>query len=523
VNALNVIGALLVAGLLGVLAVVALAPGSAPTANDTLLVGLSEEPRSLDPHTTTASSDFRVAVNLYEGLTRFETGTLTPGPGLAKRWKVSNEGKQYTFFLRRGVRFHDGTPFDARAVKFNFDRMLDKRHPYHHTGPFPLAFFFEQVKSVDVVDSHTVRFTLDEPFAPLLANLAYPTGMLVSPAAVIRYQKEFGRHPVGTGPFRFARWDAGQRVVLARNEQYHQGAPVLRRVIFRPVADPMTRVAELRASGLDLVPELSPDNARWFRDAPGFHVAEAAGPHLWFLILNTNKAPFNDVRVRRAVNLAVDKQALVNDVLQETASVAAGPIAKAFGAHAGEVVPYPHDPARARQLLAEAGVEAGQRLAFAAPESGSGMLAPMQMATAIQADLERIGFDVEIESYEWNSYLTLVNAGLERFDMAAMAWMTSDPDTLPFLALRSRALPPKGFNSGWYRNPALDELLVAARGESDPRARAAIYARVQRIVHDDAPWLFVASWKQNVVAQSAVQGLKLEPSFQLHLEGVHKQ
>jgi peptide/nickel transport system substrate-binding protein len=107
--------------------------------------------------------------------------------------------------------------------------------------------------------------------------------------------------------------------------------------------------------------------------------------------------------------------------------------------------------------------------------------------------------------------------------MAAMAWMTSDPDTLPFLALRSRALPPKGFNSGWYRNPALDELLVAARGESDPRARAAIYARVQRIVHDDAPWLFVASWKQNVVAQSAVQGLKLEPSFQLHLEGVHKQ
>ncbi len=522
-HALKLIAALLSVGAAGLAGVVATHADESKSVSDVLVVALDAEPRSLDPHTTTAASDFRVAVNVYEGLTRFKAGTLEPGPALARRWEVSDEGTQYTFYLRPDVRFHDGTPFDADAVKFNFDRMLDKAHPYHDTGPFPLAFFFERVQSVIVVDPLTVRLELDEAFAPLLANLAYPTGLMVSPQAVRSWGKEVARHPAGTGPFLFATWDAGHRIVLSRNDDYWAARASTAKLIFRPIADPMTRVAELAAGSVDLAVELSPDNVAYFRGAPGFDVEEVAGPHLWFLLLNTNEPPFDDVRVRRAVNLAVDKQALVTQVLQDTAEVAAGPIAKAFGPSSGAIEPYPHDPDRARQLLSDAGVQVGTKLRFLVPQGGSGMLAPVAMATAIQADLAAVGLDVTIESLEWSSYLTKVNAGLTDAHMAEMAWMTNDPDTLPFLALRSEARPPKGFNSGWYENDEVDRLLLAARRSTDVSERAALYARVQQLVHDDAPWLFVASWRQNVVLSDRVLGLQLEPSFLLTLDRVRKR
>ena len=522
-HALKLIGALLALGGLGLVVVAARAPAHQRPPNDTLLVGLSAEPRSLDPHTTTASSDFRVLTNVYEGLARFEPGTLTPGPSLAEHWSISKDGTQYTFFLKQGVSFHDGTAFDAEAVKFNFDRMLRKDHPYHDTGPFPLAFFFERIVEVEVVDRLTVRFSLDEPFAPLLANLAYPTGLMVSPAAVKRDERNFSRHPVGTGPFELVDWDSGRRIALGRYSGYHGQPAKLRRVIFRPIGDPMTRVAELRAGSVGLVPELSPDNVQWFRQAPGFRVVEAAGPHLWFVILNTKRPPFDDKRVRQAVNYAVDKRALVARVLQHTATVAAGPIPSAFGAYAGDVEPYPYDPAHARRLLGEAPPKLDDPLVLAVPQSGSGMLAPVQMATAIQANLAAVGLKVEIETYEWNSYLTHVNAGLDETHMAEMAWMTNDPDTLPFLALRAAAHPPHGFNSGWYENREVDELLLQARRETDVERRISAYARVQRLIHEDAPWLFVASWKQNVVARADVQGVALEPSFLLYLAGVSRR
>ena len=523
VHALKWIGvALLAAGTL-VVGLVAGGFGIAPARTDVLVVGLDSEPRSLDPHATTRASDFRVLVNVYEGLVRYRQGTLTPEPGLARHWTISADATEYVFELRPGIRFHDGTPCDAAAIKFNFDRMLDDAHPYHDTGPFPLSFFFEQVREVEVLDPLRVRFELNEPFAPLLANLAYPTGLIVSPAAVRRLGRGIGRQPVGTGPYRFSHWHAGRHIVLERNSAYHAQTAKLSRLVFRTVSDPMTRVAELRAKFIDVVPELMPDSVQWFQEAPDFEVAQAPGPHLWFLILNTRRPPFDDVRVRRAVNLAVDKHALVSNVLQHTASVAAGPIAEAFGAAAGDVEPYPYDPHLARQLLTQAGLDEGASLTLAVPTGGAGMLAPVQMATAIQADLAGVGLEVNIQTFEWNSYLTRVNEGLDDIDMAAMAWMTNDPDTLPFLALRTNAHPPAGFNSGWYSNQQVDRLLARARATSTRDERAALYATVQRIVHDDAPWLFVASWKQNIVSRKGLSGLRVEPSFLLYLDQVYQR
>ncbi|MEN3791653.1 ABC transporter substrate-binding protein [Fulvimarina sp. MAC3] len=514
----------LLAAAIAAIGLMTTAPANAQSDPNVLLVGQIAEPKSLDPQAVTAVNDFRILVNIYDGLVRFKKGTLEVEPALATDWTISADGTTYTFNLREGVTFQDGTPFNAEAVKFTFDRMLKDDHPFHDTGPFPLAFFFSSVDTVTAIDDTTVEFKLKEPFAPFLSNLAYPTGLIVSPAAVQQYGADFGRHPVGTGAFKFEEWQANQRVVVSKFPDFWEGAPDLEVVVFRPVGDANTRVAEMLSGGLDLMVEVPPDSLRTFEDDPNFKVYEEAGPHLWFLILNTKEGPFADKKVRQAVNYAIDKEAIVENVLQGTAEVAAGPIPPAFAwANDGSVEPYPHDPEKAKQLIAEAGAD-GAELTFYVAEGGSGMLDPVAMATAIQADLAEVGLKANIETYEWNTFLSNVNPGLEgKADMAEMAWMTNDPDTLPFLALRSDALPSEGgFNSGYYSNPKVDKLLDAARRTTDQDERAEYYNQVQQIVHDDAPWAFVANWKQNAVTRADVQNFSLEPSFLLILKDVSK-
>lgn len=215
-----------------------------------LVVGQVAEPQSLDPQVATAANDSRILVNIYDGLVRNAPGSLTIEPALASRWDISPDGRRYTFHLREGVTFQDGTPFNAGAVKFTFERMLNKQHPYYHTGPFPLSFFFSSIDTITTPDAQTVVFTLKQPFAPLLSNLATPAGLIVSPAAVKKYDKDVGRHPVGTGAFRFDEWQANQRVVLTANKDYWDGAPKLEAVVFRPITDGNTRTAEMLSGGL---------------------------------------------------------------------------------------------------------------------------------------------------------------------------------------------------------------------------------------------------------------------------------
>ncbi len=514
---------LLAAGTALALTVGTLTGAQAQTPPGVLIVGQIAEPKALDPAAVTAVNDFRILMNVYDGLVRYKDGTLEVEPALATDWTISEDGTVYTFTLREGVSFHDGSAFNAEAVKFNFDRMLNEDHPYHDTGPFPLAFFFSAVETVEAVDDLTVKFTLNAPYAPFLSNLAYPTGLIVSPAAVEEFGSDFGRNPSGTGAFKFAEWRSNEAVVIEANPDYWDGAPELQAVVFRPITDANTRTAEMLAGGIDLMVEVPPVALSEFQGAE-YSVHEQAGPHVWFLILNAKEGPFADKKVRQAANYAVNKKALVDDVLEGTAAVAAGPTPPAFAwAYNEALEPYPYDPDKARALLAEAGAE-GAELTFFVTEGGSGMLDPIAMGTAIQADLEAVGFDVKIETYEWNTFLGEVNPGLEgKADMAEMAWMTNDPDTLPFLALRTAAWPDQGgFNSGYYSNPEVDELLEAARVATDQDERARLYKEMQTIVQEDAPWVFVANWKQNAVTSDRVEGFSLQPSFFLLLDDVVK-
>lgn len=388
--------AMLAAGAATALALSPLAV-QAQTPDDVLIVGQIAEPKALDPAAVTAVNDFRILMNVYDGLVRYKDGTLEVEPSLATSWDISEDGTVYTFALRDGVTFHDGSAFNADAVKFNFDRMLDENHPFHNTGPFPLSFFFSAVENVEVVDDMTVRFALNAPYAPFLSNLAYPTGLIVSPAAVEQHGAEFGRNPSGTGAFKFAEWRSNEAVVVEANPDHWDGAPELQAVVFRPITDANTRTAEMLAGGIDLMVEVPPVALGEFQGET-YTVHEQAGPHVWFLILNAKEGPFADVRVRQAANYAINKEAIVNDVLEGTAEVAAGPTPPAFAwAYNESLEPYPYNPDKARELIAEAGAE-GAELTFFVTEGGSGMLDPVAMGTAIQADLSAVGFDVKIET-----------------------------------------------------------------------------------------------------------------------------
>ncbi|WP_269581547.1 ABC transporter substrate-binding protein [Roseibium sp. Sym1] len=506
-------------------AFLAFAPqAQAQTPPNVLVVGQIAEPKSLDPHAVTAVNDFRILVNLYDGLVRYKDGTLEVEPSLAESWTISDDGKTYTFKLKEGVTFHDGSPFNAEAVKFNFDRMLKEDHPFHDTGPFPLSFFFSTVEEVIAEDDTTVTFKLSAPYAPFLSNLAYPTGLIVSPEAVKQHGKDFGRNPSGTGAYKFGEWIANSKMVAVRNDDYWDGAPDLEALIYRPITDANTRIAEMLSGGLDVMVEVPPDSLQQFKDDSTFKVLEQAGPHVWFLILNAKEAPFDNKAARQAANYAINKKALVENILQGTAEVAAGPTPPAFAwAYNEGLEPYPYDPEKAKELLKEAGYN-GEEVTFYVTEGGSGMLDPIAMGTAIQADLQAVGMNVKIETYEWNTFLGKVNPGLEgKAGMAEMAWMTNDPDTLPFLALRTEAMPDKGgFNSGYYSNAKVDELLEKAREVTDQGERAKLYKEMQEIVQEDAPWVFVANWKQNAVTKASVEDFKLQPSFFLMLQDVKK-
>jgi peptide/nickel transport system substrate-binding protein len=275
--------------------------------SEILVVGQIAEPKALDPSTVTAVNDFRILVNVYEGLVRYADGSLAVEPALATDWTISDDGLTYTFNLREDVEFHDGTPFNAEAVKFNFDRMLNEDHPYYDTGPFPLSFQLNAIQRTEVVDEFTVRLHLDQPYAPLLSNLAYPIGLLVSPEAVREHEGELGRNPVGTGPYQFVGWESNRHVTVEANPNYWGPEPGVDQIIFRPITDGNTRVNEMLAGNLDLMVEVPPDSLTTFEDNADFTVYEQAGPHVWFLILNLRDEPFNDKRMRQAVNYAVDK------------------------------------------------------------------------------------------------------------------------------------------------------------------------------------------------------------------------
>lgn len=480
----------------------------------TLVVNLVAEPVSMDPAQVTDVNSNRIHYNMFDTLIGWELDGFTLAPRLATSWEISDDGTAYTFYLRDDVYFHDGNKLTADAVKFTFERILDEDHPYYYTGPFPFASsYYGPIEEIEIVDDYTVTFHLAHEFAPFLNNLTTTVGGIVSPEAVKEHGENFGRYGVGSGPFMLENWQRGVRVTLAKNPDYWGEPPHVERVVIEPVVEPLVRVIKLITGEADIIADVDPDSMDTLAQDPNIEVMQQLGPHIWYVGLNLMEPPFDDVRVRQAVNYAVNKEVIVNDILKGTGESATQILAPVFDGHNPDVVGYPYNPEKARELLEEAGYGEGLHMQFIIPESGSGMQSPVAMATAIQGYLRDVGITCNIQIMEWGAFLNEVNPGAKgKHEMWALSWMTltGDPDMPLTNLLSSKSIPY--FNSGYYDNPYVTEQLEVAVMTTDPEERNKIYQELQEVITQDAPYIFVNWAKQTAAHRSNVTGFMLHPS-----------
>jgi peptide/nickel transport system substrate-binding protein len=488
-----------------------------PNGQKVIVIGLQAEPGTMDAHQVTDYNTSRTAMELYDQLVQFKDESTALEPGLASKWDVSDDGLEYIFTLREDITFHDGTPFNADAVKFSFDRQIDPNHPHHNTGTFAYAdYTFSMIDRVEVLGEFEVKFILEYAYAPFLSNMAMHAASIVSPAAVETYGADFSNNPVGTGPFKFVSWNPGVEIILEKNEDYFKGAPKLDRLIFRSIVEDQTRLAELEAGKLDLIVNIPPDDLARLRGEAGLNIVEQAGMHIWWTALNAQKEPFNNVLVRQAMNHAVNKEAIVNEILLGTGELANSPVPPVVWGHNPQVKNYDYNPEKAKELLTEAGYPDGFAVTYWVPESGSGMQQPRTMAAAIQSDLAQVGIDVTIQTLEWGAYLDKLFVSLEEneMDMHQLSWIgdNGDPDNFLYALLGSEQWPTAGFNASFYKNDEVDTLLKEARVTFDQTERADMYNKAQELIMEDAPWILINHEKQIVITKGSVKNFKLHPT-----------
>ena len=513
-------GSVLIVGLLSA-SFLSNAPGYAQRTDETIVVDHEAEVPNLDPAQSLGLHSLRVTRLVNETLVVPQPTTTEVMPWLATGWTVSPDGLQWTFTLRQNVRFQDGTPFDANAVKYTYDRVVDPNHPAHALGAWSfLRVYLAPIKSIEVVNPQTVRFHLKEPNSALLTYLSIPNAGVISPAAQQRWGKEFASHPVGTGPYTLKSWERGVRLILERNDEYWGAKGKAKTIVFRPVPEDQTRISDLLAGGADVILPVLPDAVSRIEHNPSTGIVRQRGLTFWYVALNLQKKPFDNVKVRRALNYAVNKEAIVRDVLKNTGVVATEPLLPSSWGYAPNAQVYPYDPAKAKALLHEAGYPAGFSATFWVPDSGSGMQLPKEMSTVIQANLAAIGVQAKIQVFEWGSYLGRL--AKERPDMAALSWFlkSDDPDVALYPMLNTRGAPLP--NVSHYSNPEVDRLLQEARATADRTKRATTYRKVVEIANSDAPWILIDHEVEIIGVRSNLVGLTVNPNgFYLGVESAY--
>lgn len=482
-----------------------------------LVVAQAADIAGLDLVRVVDSESIEVGQILFEGLARWQPGTTNVEPGLATSWQVSADGLRWTFELRPGVRFHDGNPFDADAVVFSFERVIDPRHPSYVGSGDALYWrgLLKDVKRVVAQGPARVEIEVAHPYAPLLGELAmFP---IISPAAVRRWGAEFPRHPVGTGAFAFEAWDPGEQVVVKRFDHYWGQLPALERIVFRVVVDPRQRLVDLQAGSVDLAAAILPDEQSFVELHPDLVLHHIPSNDVSYLAFNTMHPPFNDIRVRHAISHAINKEPIVKFAYQGRAIAADGPLPPGQWGYHVPALAYAYDPAIARQLLGEAiadrTFDPARVYKLYAPSTPRTYLSqPERVARYLQTALSQIGITTELVLSPIGVYNDSVGRG--DHDLALAGWVgdTGDPDNFLYVLLHSdNAVPGGAQNIAFYRNPSVDSLLIEARATIDEPGRSALYARVQDIIAADAPWVPIAHSELVVAARAELDGVSLTP------------
>jgi peptide/nickel transport system substrate-binding protein len=511
------------------------AAATVPSRRDpgTLVVGRPADALSLDPARVGDNESVEVVQQIYESLLSYDPITLEVRPGLAEAWEVSRDGRVWTFHLRRGVRFHDGTPLDAAAVVFSLDRQRDPKHPFHGPDRTKRRFnywdnLYRVVKGVEAVDARTVRITIDRMYAPFAANMAMFPVSIVSPAALARWGPDFYRNPVGTGPFRFVRWESGRHIVLARNRDYWGAPPAMERLVFRAIPDARQRLTELESAAIDMAYSLRPDELQFVELHPDLVVHQKPASAVAYLAMNTTRAPFDDVRVRRALNHAINKDAIVKLAYQGLATPASGPLPPGqWGAHNASTT-YSYDPDRARALLAEARAagrfDPDQVVRLFTPSTPRPYLPdPEFIARVIQSNLAAVGVKVEPVVQRMGSHIRSVQRA--EHDLCLFGWIgdNGDPDNFLYTLFDpDNAVSGLARNLSFYNDPELHELIIGAQSTTVRSAREELYRRAQERIADQAPWVPLAHTHVAVAARVDIGGISIGPTAVVEFKEVRR-
>lgn len=471
----------------------------------TFVVARSTDARTLDAGYAWSEGEIDLMYHIYDGLVKFKNDKLEVEPALATSWEMSDDGLVWTFNLRKGVKFHDGSELNAETVRFSFMRLIDQDHEYYGLGDYSYFDYLlsEVIEDIEVVDDYTVAFHLKNKFAPFLTYMGYYSQFPVSMEAVKKYGEDFYRHPVGTGPFKFVEWKRDEYIVLERNEKYWGEKPKIDKVIWKVVPDISTRFMELQAGQVHAIKGLAPNLIEKVKGNDNMRLHQIPGANIFNMVFNCTKPPVDDKRVRQAIAYGIDLEKLVAGVYEGLGTVASTSIPPTVFGHADDISHYPYDPEKARELLKEAGYEDGLSITLNSfIHTRPYVSNPVDCAEVIKNDLSKVGIDVNIETNEWGTHSDLMNN--YRHQMAFSGWYD-----IPYPSNFMKTMLMEGANTNWKPDNMV-ELVQKAISTYDREEQKKYYLEMQEIEHEEMPTIPIAHNDYTAASLSNVEGFVLD-------------
>jgi dipeptide transport system substrate-binding protein len=506
---------------------VTLAAGAA-SAKGTLVFCSEGSPEGFQPQFFTTGTTFDASsVPMFNRLVQFEIGTTNIIPGLAQSWDISPDAMTYTFKLRKGVKFHSNASFkpsrdfNADDVVFSWNRMADENHPFHKVAAGQTFSYYEDmgmkniVDKIEKVDDHTVRFKLKRSEAPFLADLAMDFASILSKEYFEAMQKSgtpnaADVNPVGTGPFEFVSYQKDATIRYKAFDAYWGGRPKVDSLVFSITKDATARYAKLKTGECHVMAFPKPADLEEMRKDPQLAVLQKEGLNVGYIAFNVEKAPLDNKLVRQALNLAVNKDAILKSVYQGNGQVAKNPIPPILWSYNDKVKDYPYDPEKAKQLLAQAGLANGFEvelwyLPVTRPYNPDGK----RMAELVQADWEKIGVKTRLVTYEWAEYRKRSKVGEHQVVMFGWSGDNGDPDNF-FVPLLGCDAVKGGGNTARWCNQEFNDLVKKAAATPKRADRAKLYEQAQVIFKEEAPWITIAHSVRFTPERKEVKGFKMD-------------